>query len=48
MIDKNIQNIILHILVNKCSIFDHLYRDYGSGIPEKTKLKKKVKNLCRA
>ena len=43
MIDKNIQNIIIHILVKKCRIFDHLYRDYRSGIPEKTKLKKKIK-----
>ena len=24
MIDKVVQNLILHILVDKCSIFDHL------------------------
>ena len=33
MIDKDFQNLILHILVYKSSKFDYLYRDYGSEIP---------------
>ena len=31
---KVVKNLILHILVYYCSIFDNLYQSYGSEIPE--------------
>ena len=34
LISKVVQNFILHILVFKSNIFDHLYQDYVSEIHE--------------